>query len=142
MKKIALPLVFLALLGLCAPALAQSWNLSALKAQAAKAVPDGQMTNASADDAGAFVSIQAGDLNYQFTLASDQDPQMADAEQLDYQGRTAYFFEAMPGSGGLMILLDTEKSLTILLMPGMESETDLTAADMTAIVDNMDLEAL
>ncbi|WP_319541168.1 hypothetical protein [uncultured Pseudodesulfovibrio sp.] len=143
MKKTTLALMLLTALFVCSTASAGDWNLTELKAQAAKAVPNGMETGASADDMGAFVGMQADGLNYQFTLAADQESQMPDAQELSYKGHKAFFFEpGMPGSGGLMILLDAEKSLTILCMAGFDSDREFASGDMTTIADRMDLGAL
>ncbi|XXJ18245.1 hypothetical protein ACR42D_01545 [Desulfovibrio caledoniensis] len=144
MKKRILALAFAlaAVLGMSLTALAGSWNQAALQTQAAQAVPGGQVLSSEADDMGCFVGMQKDGKNYQFTLAGDTDPQMPDAQPLDYKGHKAYFFETMPGAGGLMVLLAPEKSLTILYMAGFDSDTELTAADLTAIADRMDLDKL
>lgn len=143
MKKLALILTIVSTLIFATAAIADSWNLNELKTQAAKAVPGAQMLGADADEYSAFVGMQGGGLNYQFTLAADQNPQMPDARLLNYNGRKAYFFEpGMPGSGGLMILLGSDKSLTILCVAGFDSDKELTTNDMTAIADKMDLNAL
>ena len=133
---------FIAVLCLSGLALAGSWNQSALKTQAAQAVPGGQVLSASSDEMGCLVGMQKDGKNYQFTLAGDTDPQMPDAQVLDYKGHKAYFFETMPGAGGLMIVLAPEKSLTILYMAGFDADTEPTAADLTAIADRMDLGTL
>ena len=143
MKKFAIAFTLLSALCLVSVALANPWNLDALKAEAAKAVPGGQVIASSSDEAGAFVGLQADGLNYQFTLASDTEPQMPDAQELSYKGRKAFFFEpGLPGAGGLMILLDSDRSLTILCVPGFDSDKEFAADDMTAIADRMDLGAL
>lgn len=143
MKKIVLAFTLLSALCLVSVALANPWNLNALKTEAAKAVPGGQEIGSSSDDSGAFVGLQADGLNYQFTLASDQESQMPDAQELSYKGHKAFFFEpGMPGAGGLMILLDSDRSLTILCVVGFDSDKELAADDMTAIADKMDLGAL
>lgn len=141
MKKRILALAFAltAALVMSLPAMAGSWNPAALQAQVAQAVPGGQVLSSEADDSGCFVGMQKDGKNYQFTMAADTDPQMPDAQTLDYKGHKAYFFETMPGSGGLMILLAPEKSLTILYMAGFDADTEPTAADLTAIADRMDL---
>ncbi|BDQ38244.1 hypothetical protein SYK_26040 [Pseudodesulfovibrio nedwellii] len=143
MKKSALVLTLLAVLCLCSSVFAGDWNLAELKTQAAKAIPNGQEIGAAADKDSAFVGMQANGLNYQFTLASDQESQMPDAQVLEYKGHKAFFFEpGMPGSGGLMILLDSKKSLTILCMAGFDSDKEITSENMTAIADKMNLGAL
>lgn len=143
MKTSALVLSFLVTLCLCSTVLAGEWNLTELKIQAAKAVPNGQEIGAAADEGSAFVGMQADGLNYQFTLASDQETQIPEAQALDYKGYKAFFFEpGMPGSGALMILLDSKKSLTILCMAGFDSDKNISSSDMTAIADKMDLSAL
>ncbi|BCS89300.1 hypothetical protein [Pseudodesulfovibrio sediminis] len=143
MKKIAIPLILLATLLLCAAALAATWNLTALKAEAAKAVPDGKVMASSADEYGALVGVQAEGTNYQFTLSTDQDPQAPTVHPFSYKGHKAFFFEVgMPGSGGLMILLGNDKSLTILCMVGMDADEDPDMNALTAIADKMDLGAL
>nr|WP_321260518.1 hypothetical protein [uncultured Pseudodesulfovibrio sp.] len=143
MKKSVLVLSFLVTLCLCSTVLAGEWNLTELKIQAAKAIPNGQEIGAAADKGSAFVGIQADGLNYQFTLASDQESQMPDAQALEYKGHKAFFFDpGMPGSGGLMILLDSKKSLTILCMAGFDSDKKILSSDMTAIADKMNLGAL
>jgi len=143
MKKSSLVLMFLITLCLCSTAFAEGWNLEGLKTQAAKAVPNGQEIGSATDDMSAFVGMQADGLNYQFTLAADQESQMPDAQEFDYKGHKAFFFEpGMPGSGGLMILLDSKKSLTILCMAGFDSDKEIASDNRTSIADRMDLGAL
>lgn len=141
MKKIVICAMLMALF-VCTAAVAGSWNLNALKVEAAKAVPGSTEVGASQDDNGAFVGLQANGFNYQFTLSADQDSQMPDARTIDYKGHKAFFFEPMPGSGGLMILLNGDKSLTILCMAGFSSDTEIGLDDMTGIADKMNLGAL
>ena len=142
MKRLTLVLAVLALLGLCAPSMAQSWDVSALKVEVSKGLPGSQVLAASADDRGGFVGVQQDGKNYQFTLAADGSPHLMDAQELQCGGHKAFFFEPIPGSGGLMIVLGEEKSLTILCSAGMASDTDITADDLTAIAERMDLDAL
>lgn len=141
MKKITLAFALLFTLCIATAAMA-GWNLGALKTEAHKGMPGGQEMGANQDDMGAFVGITKDGLNYQFTLASGTDPQMPDAETLTYKGNKAFFFEAMPGSGVLMIVLGPDKSLTILCAAGFDSDKEITAGDLTAIADKMDLGAL
>lgn len=115
-KLIFMTLALVALM--CSAGVAKAWNLSALQAEAAKAVPGAQSMGSSQDDMGASVGLSLDGLNYQFTLAADMECQVPDARTLDYKGHTAYFFSPMPGSSGLKILISDDKSLTILCMAG------------------------
>jgi hypothetical protein len=143
MKKTVFALTLLCTLGLAATALAGSFNLAALEAQAARAVPQGQKIASGADELSAFVSLQTGKWNYQFTLSTDKEPGMTGAQPLVYKGQDGFFFEpGIPGSGGLMILLNCGKTLTILCMPSQISDAEISLEDMTAIADRMDLGAL
>ncbi len=143
MKNIVIALTLFSALVLAGAAAADTYNLAALKAEAARAVPGAKVIASGADDDSAFVGMQADGLNYQFTLSADQTPQAPDAESLTYDGRAAYFFEpGMPGSGALMIMLTDCRSLTILCASGFDSDREITAADLTAVADRMRLDAL
>jgi len=143
MKKIALNLTFLFVLCCAAFALAGGVNLAALKVEAMKAVPGSKSMGESGEEHAAFVGLQVGEMNYQFTLAPDVDPGIPDAQKITYKGRTAYFFDpGMPGAGGLMILLGEDRSLTILCMSGFSSDKSIHLEDMTTIADKMNLDIL
>jgi len=143
MKRIILSLMLLATFCLFTTAHAESWNLEALKTQAGKAVPNGQVADASADEYSAYVALMDGGNNYQFTLSSDQEPQAPGAWPLTYKGHKAFFFETgMPGHGGLMILLSADKSLTIVSMAGFDSDAEPDESVMTKLADKMDLGVL
>lgn len=143
MKKFVLNLTFLFVFFFAASALAGGYNLAALKGEVMKAVPGGQSMGESGNEYAAFVGMQVGEMNYQFTLAPDVEPGIPDAKKVTYKGRTAYFFEpGMPGAGGLMILLGEDKSLTILCMSGFSSEKEIHLEDMTAVADKMNLDVL
>jgi hypothetical protein len=142
MHRLTRSVVFSLLFAVVAvPALA--YDLAALKAESAKVVPSGaQMLTSGADAESAFVAYQAGERSYQFTVAGDTDPQAMDATGFTLQGRKAFFFSPMPGSGVAMVLLDSETSLAVLYSLGFSADKDVTEQDMKDLVDRMDLDAL
>jgi len=142
MKNSMRPLVILAILALSLPAAAQSWNLEALKREAAKGLSGGQLLASSNNDRGCFVGMMKDGANFQFTLSSDDMPHLPDAKEMKCKGYKAYFFEPIPGAGGLMIVLGDQKSLTILCTTGLAGGKDATPDYMVAIAKKMDLKAL
>ena len=143
MKKLPI-LLSISMLLMCSNLLAAApFSCDTLKQETAKAVPrTTSKTSESQDDNSAFVAYTDDEQgSYQFTLSTDKESQMQQEETVTVAGRTCSFFRPMgDSSGGLFIPLKNNKgSLSILVMYGMFSDKTVSAADVKAIADDIDV---
>ncbi|OEU70765.1 MAG: hypothetical protein BA863_14880 [Desulfovibrio sp. S3730MH75] len=142
--SIILQLVIVSLLMTASLALANRFEIDPLIKQALKVVPKGAELIASQGGEGsAFVAYTSGEQNYQFTLSSDLDPQIPDAKKFKYKDKDTFYFR--PGArdiGGLMIILNPEKSLVIVYSANTPENKKVTLEIMVQIADKMDLDKI
>ncbi|WP_031482901.1 hypothetical protein [Maridesulfovibrio frigidus] len=146
MKKasIILQLVIVSLLMTASLAMANKFEVDPLIKQALKVVPKGaELVASQGGEGSAFVAYTSGEQNYQFTLSSDLDPQIPDAKKFKYKDKDAFYFR--PGAreiGGLMIVLNPEKSLVIIYSSITPENKKVTLEAMVKIADQMNLDKI
>ena len=122
-----------------------TFDLAALKAQAARVVPAGfETVTAEADNLNAALTYRKGEQGYQFTMSTDMDPQFPTAQTFTYKGRKAWFFHpGLDSSGAVMVILkENVSSLTVIYSGPYSSEEVISRDHMTGLLDKMDLDAL
>lgn len=118
------------------------FSLDILKKETASALSkNANLVTSSQDEGSAFASYVDGQANYQFTLSGDKEPQAFVEEKVMVADRECSFFRPMgDSSGALFIPLKNEKgSLVVILMYGMFSDENVSAADIKAIADKIEI---
>lgn len=134
-----------ALFALANISIASAEGIAALEKEANKVVA-GKFPNTKKDASDRSLSLgyigQQG-IGFQFTVSSDKEPGVPDAEKMEYKGKKAFFFRPLgESSGAIMVMLTPEKSLVLFYNLGMFSDDEVTKEMMIAFLDKMDLEAI
>ncbi len=123
----------------------QKFSLVKLKTEAVKAVPSSaSVIDKSESSSSASIAYKKGAETWQFTLSSDQEPQMADVVTFKYKGMKAWFSNPVSDASGLiMVVITPERSLALMYVAGgFDSDKEIKKEDMIKFMDKINLEGL